>query len=106
MLSIKSGDRKPHLSATLAGGPSSWTSATCQISIWADTASPTTATRYAATTFNTTTGAVTWDYTGWLTTTAGTYNYEWVVTFSDDDEMSAPGDKFLQLRIVDSSPTP
>jgi hypothetical protein len=101
---LKKGDEKPHLSATLDGGPTSWAGATAAISI---APAGGTATLYSSGfTFDTGAKTVEWDWTGFDTTVVGEYHYEWIITFPDTDEMTAPGVGFDTFYIVDSFAAP
>jgi hypothetical protein len=94
---IKSGDLKPHITATLSGGPSDWTGASAEIVIRSPDGTITT----ASVTLDDSAKTVEYDWTGFSTTTAGDYSYEWKVTFADGDEMTAPANGVERFRITD-----
>ena len=87
---LKTCDLKPHLTAVLDGGPVDWTGATAVIAI---APAGGVATNYPVT-LNTATKVVEYDWTDFDTTVAGEYHYEWIITFPDADEMSAPGEGY------------
>lgn len=94
---LKAGDLKPHITATLSGGPADWTGATAEIVIEAPGGTVTT----ASCTLDTSAKTVDYDWTGFSTDVAGVYSYEWKITFSDGDEMTAPARGVEQFRITD-----
>lgn len=101
-LTIHTGDTQPLLSASLLGGPDDWTGATAEVSLGPCGGTPTLYSTGLV--LDTAAKTVTWDYTGFDTSADGEYEYTWIITFADSSEMTAPGNGFDYLTIIDESP--